>query len=268
MKHKIIRLLIVCILSVSSFSLYAKGEIKLPKKEDFHIFLMAGQSNMAGRGKIAPQDKIPHPRVLVLSKEGVWKPAIAPLHYDKPGMAGVCLGSSFAAALADKNPKVTIGLVPAACGGSSISSWVPGGYHGQTKSNPYDDALIRTETAMKSGVLKGVIWHQGEADCGQARASKHEEQLKQLVKRFRVAFNAPELPFVIGQLGQFESKPWGEGRRVVDRAQKKVAADDPNCAFVSSDGLKPKSDIVHFNSESLRIFGRRYAEAYLKISNQ
>ena len=267
MKYKLFVFFNVCVLFVSSFALYAKGETKLPKKENFHIFLMAGQSNMAGRGKIAPEDKIPHPRVLVLSKKGIWKPAVPPLHYDK-SVAGVCLGSSFAATLADKNPDITIGLVPAACGGSSITSWVPGGYHGQTKSNPYDDALVRTQTALKSGVLKGIIWHQGEADCGQARAAVHEEQLKQLVKRFRTAFNAPELPFIIGQLGQFKSKPWSEGRKMVDRAQKQVAADDPHCAFVSSDGLKPKSDIVHFNSESLKIFGKRYAEAYLKISDK
>ena len=52
---------------------------------------------------------------------------------------------------------------------------------------------------------------------------------------------------------------------MVDRAQKKVAADLLNCAFVSSEGLKPKSDIVHFNTKSLRAFGKRYADAYLRM---
>lgn len=95
--------------------------VKLPAKEKFHIFLLAGQSNMAGRGKIEAEDKVPHPRVLVLSKQGEWKPAMAPLHYDKDA-AGVGLGSSFAVALAEKDPSVTIGLVPTACGGSSIGA--------------------------------------------------------------------------------------------------------------------------------------------------
>ncbi len=260
--------IIVCVLTLSSFSLFAGSEVKIPKKENFYIFLMTGQSNMAGRGKIKAEDKVPNSRVLVLSKEGVWKLAVAPLHYDKPSVAGVCIGSSFAVAIAEKKPNVTIGLVPAACGGSSITSWVPGGYHAQTKSNPYDDAVSRTKTALKSGVLKGILWHQGESDCGKALSVKHEKQLKELVQRFRTEFKAPSLPFIIGQLGQFESKPWSEGRKVVDRAQKKVAADDPYGAFVSSDGLKPKSDIVHFNSKSVRKFGKRYAAAYLRINQK
>jgi hypothetical protein len=238
--------------------------VKLPAKEKFQIFLLAGQSNMAGRGKITAADKVPHPRVLVLSKEGVWKPAVAPLHYDKSA-AGVGLGRSFAIALAENNQDITIGLVPAACGGSSISSWVPGGYHGQTKSHPYDDAISRTKTALKSGVLKGILWHQGEGDCGTKRSQMHEKQLTELVKRFRAEFSNPTLPFIIGQLGQFESKPWNEGRKRVDQAQRNVAKNLPYCAFVSSNGLTSNKDIVHFNTKSQHEFGHRYAEAYLLI---
>jgi hypothetical protein len=49
-----------------------------PSKENFHLFLLVGQSNMAGRGKVAEEDRKAHPRVLMLTKENRWVPAVAP----------------------------------------------------------------------------------------------------------------------------------------------------------------------------------------------
>ncbi|MBN8458188.1 MAG: hypothetical protein J0M04_10150 [Verrucomicrobia bacterium] len=40
-------------------------EPSLPPKDRFHLFLLAGQSNMAGRGTVEKQDKTPHPRVVL-----------------------------------------------------------------------------------------------------------------------------------------------------------------------------------------------------------
>src|SRR5262245_33767010 len=73
----------------------------LPAKEKFHLYLLIGQSNMAGRGTVEEQDKRPHPRVLMFTKENTWAPAVDPLHFDKPAAAGVGLGSSFGRAMAD-----------------------------------------------------------------------------------------------------------------------------------------------------------------------
>ncbi len=50
---------------------------------------------MAGRGMVEEQDKAPHPRVLKFTKENAWALATNPLHFDKPTIAGVGLGSSF-----------------------------------------------------------------------------------------------------------------------------------------------------------------------------
>ena len=88
--------------------------VELPAKENFHLFLLVGQSNMAGRGKVALADKKPHPRVLMLNKAGEWVPAADPLHFDKPGMVGVGLGKTFGTMVAEKNPGVTVGLIPSA----------------------------------------------------------------------------------------------------------------------------------------------------------
>ena len=125
-------------------------------KEKFHLYLLVGQSNMAGRGKVEAQDKKPHSRVLMLNKGNAWAPAVDPLHFDK-SMAGTGLGKTFGIRVAESNPEVAVGLIPCAAGGSPISTWAPGGYHGQTKSHPWDDAVKRAKIAMKEGVLKGIL---------------------------------------------------------------------------------------------------------------
>ena len=134
------------------------GELPNVPKQNFHLYLLAGQSNMAGRGKVEAQDKKEYPRLLMLNKEQRWVPAVSPMHFDK-SIAGVGPGRSFGRVMMEKNPDVVIGLIPCAAGGSAIETWVPGGYHGQTKSHPWDDAIKRTRVAMESGVLKGILWH-------------------------------------------------------------------------------------------------------------
>ena len=89
-------------------------------QDKMDLYLLVGQSNMAGRGVVEEQDKTPHARVLMLSKEGKWVPAIDPMHFDKPA-AGVGLGKTFGQLIAEANPGVTIGLIPCAVGGSFCS---------------------------------------------------------------------------------------------------------------------------------------------------
>src|SRR6185369_5608428 len=56
---------------------------------DLQLFLLVGQSNMAGRGPVEPQDREPIPQVFSLNKQMEWAPAIDPLHFDKPEIAAV-----------------------------------------------------------------------------------------------------------------------------------------------------------------------------------
>lgn len=222
---------------------------------------------MAGRGIIEAQDKVAHPRVLMLNEDRVWVPAVAPIHFDKQ-VAGVGLGKSFAVAVAEANPGITIGLIPAACGGSPVETWEPGGYHSQTKSPPYDDAISRTRTALKDGILKGILWHQGESDSRPERARIYQKKLRELFSRFREDLDSSDLPIIIGQLGKFTGKPWSTDREQVDRAHQTIARRSDGIAFVISDGLTPNEDLVHFDSKSLREFGKRYARAYLKTDEE
>lgn len=242
----------------------ADVEVRMPPREDFHLFLLAGQSNMAGQGIVGAEDLKSHTRILAQAKDGTWRLAVDPIHYDKP-VAGVGLGRSFAGVLTEANESISIGLVPAACGGSPIASWEPGAFHDQTKTHPYDDALKRVGRAMQDGVLKGILWHQGESDSTPARAAAYRTRLQALIQRFRVDLNAPRLPFIIGQLGQFPEKPWNPSRHTIDEAHQILAQEMDRVAFVSSDHLTCKSDNIHFDTRSLHAFGRRYAHVYQAV---
>ncbi|WP_425614151.1 sialate O-acetylesterase [Anatilimnocola sp. NA78] len=247
-----------------SSSTIAADAVPLPAKEKFHLFLLVGQSNMAGRGKVEAEDKQPAPRVLMLNKEGDWVPAVDPLHFDKSA-AGVGLGKTFGKLIAEANPDVTIGLIPCAVGGSPIDSWKPGVLYKPTNSHPWDDAIRRAKLAQEKGVLKGMLWHQGESDCSAKAAPAYAEKLQSLVAAFRKELNA-DVPFLVGQLGQFDEVPWDDNRKLVDQAHRELPKHVTNSAFVPSDGLKHKGDKVHFDSAGLREFGKRYAEAYLKLA--
>lgn len=239
--------------------------INLPNKSRFHLFLLAGQSNMAGRGSVAESDRVPHPRVLSFDKPQKWVPAIEPLHSDKPDVAGVGPGRTFAIAVAEANPDITVGLIPAAAGGSPITVWQPEKYWKQTRSHPYDDAIRRTRRAMEDGVLKAILWHQGEGDSKDGRAQAYEERLQALIRRFRDGLDVPDIPFIVGELGQFDSAPRDEFKQIVNDALRTLPENMSNTAFVSSQGLTDKGDGVHFDAESARELGRRYANAYLEL---
>jgi hypothetical protein len=250
-------------------STYAEGVMlpKVPDQENFKVFLLAGQSNMAGRGEVTDDDRKIHPRVLMLAKDGSWQFAADPVHYDKK-IAGAGLARSFAIELASQDENITIGLIPAACGGSPIAMWEPGAYFDKTDSHPYDDAIARTKRAMQDGTLSGILWHQGEADSKPDNWWVYKNKLVALAARFRKDLDAPDVPFIIGQLGRFEAKPWTEERSNINAAQIEAANEIKHAGFVSSFGLTSKEDNVHFNTESLHEFGKRYALRYLQVINE
>ncbi|MBL9153612.1 MAG: amidohydrolase family protein [Verrucomicrobiales bacterium] len=242
----------------------AAQDVPLPPKDDFHLFLLVGQSNMAGRGEVTPADQEPDPRILMFDREGRWVPAVDPMHWDKPS-AGVGLGRSFARAVAQARPGVTIGLIPCAAGGSPIDTWKPGALHDQTQSHPWDDTIRRAAAALPAGTLKGILWHQGESDCRPALAPAYEAKLLDLVGRFRSELKASRVPFLVGQMGKFPDVPWTPEIETVDAVHRRLPGQVPLCGFVSAEGLAHKGDKIHFDSPSYRELGRRYAAAYLRL---
>lgn len=241
------------------FLLFPGSAQDLPSKENFHLYLLVGQSNMAGRGKVTEEDKKAHPRVLMLSKEKKWVPAVDPMHFDKP-IAGVGLGRTFGIEMAKANSQIVIGLIPCAVGGSPIDAWEPGGYHESTKTHPWDDMLPRAKEALQAGILKGILWHQGESDSKAGLAPAYEKKLHALIDRFRKTFDAPDVPFLAGAMGNWPERPWDEWKKQVDAAHRALPGKIPNTAFVSADELNHR-DKVHFDRASYLVFGKRYAEA-------
>lgn len=228
---------------------------------NFHLYLLIGQSNMAGRGKVDEESKKAHPRVVMLAKDLKWEPATDPLHFDKSA-AGVGPGLAFGKQMAEASPQVRIGLVPCAVGGTSIKVWVPGAEDKATKTHPYDDMLKRIQEAQKAGVLKGIIWHQGEADRGSA--GQYPGWLTELIERLRKELNAPGVPFVASELTVF--KPDGaEGTKKFNEAVHSLVGKVKNYACVSAEGLEHKGDQLHYNAESARTLGKRFAEKMVEL---
>ena len=248
---------------LSSFA--AAQDAPPPSKENFHLFLLVGQSNMAGRGVVEEADKTPHPRVLMLSKDGKWVPAVDPMHFDKAA-AGVGLGKTFGHVIADANPGITVGLIPCAVGGSPIDTWKPGVFYAATKSHPWDDMVKRVQAAQPAGTLKGILWHQGESDSIPELAPAYAGKLHDLVSRLRELVKVPDAPFIAGQMGKFSDMPWTPEKVLVDQVHQNLPKNVPDTAFVSAEGLKHKGDKIHFDSASFRELGKRYAAAFLKTA--
>lgn len=233
-------------------------------QRNFHLYLLAGQSNMAGRGKVTDQDMQTHPRVYVLNQDNEWELAKDPLHFDKPDIVGVGPGFAFGKAMADYKKHVKISLIPCAAGGSPISSWTIGGYHNQTKSHPYDDAVIRAKAAMQDGIIKGIIWHQGESDSKPEKVQVYQAKLEELIARFRQELGDKNLPFVVAKLGDFYVAR-NLNAESINKILEKIPSIVENTACVDVSGLTHKGDVVHFDTKSSRELGRRYAKKILKL---
>lgn len=225
-----------------------------------HLYLLVGQSNMAGRGMVDEEGKKSDPRILMLTKELKWQPATDPLHFDKP-IAGVGPGLAFAKAIAEKTPGVRIGLIPCAVGGTSIKLWVPEGFDKFTKTRPYADMLERVKVAQREGVLKGIIWHQGEADRNATDA--YSGLLAELIERVRKDCGA-EVPFVAGEISSFQSQT-EDSTMKLNAAIHSLEGKVKQYAWVGSEGLNHKGDQVHYDSASARILGVRFAEKMLSL---
>lgn len=223
------------------------------------IFLLMGQSNMAGRGRLSEVSVLAHPHVLML-REDSWGPATEPLHTDKPEIAGVGLGMSFALELM-RSPAVTrIGLVPCAVGGTPLNRWMPGG-------DLYVKAVSLATTALKGGVLKGILWHQGEGDSGNPDdAASYGERFQRMICSLRSELSADSVPVVAGELGSFlRNRDEPRFFERVNRELKSLEEVLPAYACVDAKGLVDNGDNLHFDAASLREFGLRYAKAYCKL---
>ena len=239
------------------------------------LFVLAGQSNMAGRDQVfavAAPDALPllqsRPVVSFAQRAEKWQRARHPLHADKPEKAGVGPGLACAHHLLEEHDATTaggVGLVPCAFGGSELSRWEAGG-------DLFEECVRRVKLAQSDASeptrLAGILWHQGENDCGEAAsAATYAERLPRALDALRAALGAPDLPIVVGELGYWldQADPDYVHAAAINAAIVSAPRALAHCACVSSHGLRHKGDRLHFDAASSEELGRRYATAWLSI---
>ena len=240
----------------------SKQEPTASPREQVHLYLLMGQSNMVGRAVITEEDKWTHPRIVAINLQHEWEPARNPLPHTDTSGGGVGPGMTFARTMAEQNQSVTIGLVPCAKGGSSMGQWAKG-------ELLYETAVRRTLEAKKRGTLKGILWHQGESEVGREQlATTYLQRLTDMFADLRADLGEPDVPIVIGEIGRYLYDPQYPYAKPVNEALAQIPERVAHSILTTSEGLTHKGDDTHLDTESQREMGERYARKMLELQGQ
>lgn len=229
-------------------------------KKNLHIYLLIGQSNMAGRADYTSEDSDAIPRSYLLDQQNEWVPAKNPLNIyssirGELSKQKLGPGYTFVKTMLEKDCTISIGLVVNAKGGSNITEWDRG-------DSFYEEAVRRTRVAMKTGTLKGILWHQGESDISRR---DYLYGLISLVSHLRKDLRTPDLPFIAGQI--YEREEQSQETKQLNAQIAELPLHLPHTSFATSQGLTTLDD-WHFDSASTKILGIRYANALIKLNNE
>jgi hypothetical protein len=229
----------------------------------FHIFMLMGQSNMAGVAVNEPSDRNTDARLKVLGgcnqPAGQWNTATPPLS-DCPGEKGWNLSNTvdpgiwFGKTLLEKLPEGdSIGLIGTAESGESINTFISGGsHHAMILSK-----IAKAKTA-ENARFAGIIFHQGESDNGQ---SSWPGKVVQLYNEVKTAFGVSyDVPFILGELPQ--GGCCGGHNTLVRQAADQL----PMGYWVSQEGTNVM-DEYHFDHASVVLMGQRYGETMIEALN-
>ncbi len=251
----------------------AQGK-KKESKVEYDIYLLIGQSNMAGRGALLEEDMEQIEGVWLLDGKDKPTPAANPLNIYSTVRKGADMqkmgpGYSFARKIASETGRPIL-LVVNALGGSSIGMWKKSADLIQDKSSIgynerqlFEEIIVRARHAKKYGEIKGILWHQGEANARAKLIPYYLPALQQIVKDLRTELDIVSAPFIAGQLGT-----WGkntENHTMFNEMITAISSSIPNSSYVSSEGCTPLSDNIHFDRESQLVMGERYADKILEM---
>lgn len=245
----------------------------------YDVYLFIGQSNMAGRGDMLPEDTTVIPHAFILDDNDRIVPAKAPLNLyssirKRVGMQKINPAYNFAKIVAGQSKNDML-MVVNARGGSALDEWLKGApqgtfsvrggddpqLDGQPMPSFYDEAVRRTKIAMQYGQLKAILWHQGCSDSAPALASSYMERLEGFVADLRADLGVGEqVPFIAGEIGYFFS-----GSRTFNPVIRTIEEHIPNSAWVSAEGCAGNADSLHFSRDGQMLLGARYAEKYLSL---
>lgn len=233
---------------------------KMPDKKNVWVFVLAGQSNMAGRAFVEPCDTVCSNRVMTINNNKEIIFAKEPIHFYEPQMKGLGSGLAFGKHLIKYIPdSISVLLIPCAVGGSSISQWLGDSLHRNIRL--LTNLKEKVEIGKKYGQIKGILWHQGESDAKDDKASKYQMRLSQLMCKLRLIVGNDKVTIMIGKLGSYSNNPlWP----VINKQIDLYASFDKNTVVVETSDFHDKGDKIHFDAISQRTLGKRYAETFIQ----
>ncbi len=229
------------------------------------VFVIAGQSNAAGRAK-DPVEDAPEIGIHLLRDSGTWDLAAHPL--------GDTTGSVHLGHFENHNPGHTpwlhfakilkrtlgypIGLVMCAYGGSPLRWWNPAENGSLTKN-------MLEMLADYDLHPKAMLWYQGEAEGFENSAETYFDRFSAFLSSVRASLNQPELPVITFQLNrQFcecdlaLDRQWG----IVRQAQRDAMYKLKNVWTLPTQDVA-MYDFIHIGASGNLVLGERAAKCAL-----
>lgn len=260
------------------------------QNEDFSennlVFLCIGQSNMEGNARpeskdyqnISPRFKKMYAANSDGDKKGTWTTATPPLCRSNTGLTPV---DYFGRTLIEKLDTVyEVRVIVVAVAGCSIrlfdknqyksylndqntADWLRN-YAKEYDSNPYGRLIELAKKAQETGVIKGVLLHQGETDAYNDQWITNAETVyNNIIKD--LGLKTREVPMMIGEVVNADQNGACSG---ANTWIKKLADKQSYFYLISSSGCPAGPDNLHFSAEGYRMLGQRYGEkmfSYLKM---
>ncbi|KAI4316667.1 hypothetical protein L6164_024623 [Bauhinia variegata] len=256
-----------CVLVTILIGHYGRGsgqdeEAKVKVSAAKNVFILGGQSNMAGRGGVrdgkwdgnVPPECKSNPLISRFNAQLQWAEAREPLHADID--VGKTCGVGPGMAFANEAVRARIGevgLVPCAIGGTRISNW--------TRGSPLYNNLVRRATeSVKdgSGTIRALVWYQGESDTVREEdAVAYKANFQRFILDLRSDLRIPSLLIIQVALASGE----GKFTEKVREAQLGIKLSNVKC--VDAKGLQLKEDKLHLTTASEVHLGIKLARAYL-----
>ncbi|MEM1354120.1 MAG: sialate O-acetylesterase [Planctomycetota bacterium] len=254
-------------LFVLATAIFAAATVSRAFAEDYKVFLLGGQSNMAGRGLASDLPTSPvnlqQAQTDVRFYEGGSLRDLAPGTRFGPE---ITFGRQIADALPDEN----IVLIKYAVGGTSLDiDWDP-------STGPQYDAFTDTVTNGLDALIgqgdtyqiAGMLWTQGERDARTDRTTaQYQSDLTEFVAAIRGAYGA-DLPFFLSRLSNRQRSASDAARwDAIRTAQTQFAAGDPDAYLIDTDDSAfsvINGEIIHFDADGQMAIGQAFAESYLQ----
>lgn len=261
------------------------GQIGFSQDPNFHIYLCIGQSNMEGPARIEAQDTVINKRLKLLSAVdcpdigrtmGTWYDAKPPLCRCNTRLSPA---DYFGRTMIQYLPEnISVGLVHVAVAGSKIEIFDKDLYKTYLDTsaaakpwmikmadayggNPYRRLVEMARIAQQKGVIKGILLHQGESNTADKTwPSKVKKIYDDLLADLNLRPNS--IPLLAGELVNAD-----QGGRCASMNEIIATLPQtlPSAYVIPSFGLECVPDKLHFTTEAVRKFGKRYAARMLYV---